>query len=291
MKLAIERWGQGRPLLLLHGFTGNRSAWEGVRPHLEGRLQGVVVDLPGHGESPLPLGRGREGFEATVDALGTLLGELSPGGAPGEVDVLGYSQGARLALALALKFPSRVRRVVLESGSPGLRRRRARSMRRSQDEGLARRIEASGVEHFAEWWERLPIFGGLERLAPGVAEALRARRRSLSASGLAGALRALGLGTQPNLWPYLHTLRAPVLLITGSRDRKFTEIARRMAAELPLAWRCSLDAYHAPHLERPLEYAREVATFLELSWGDEWHPGPTAAATSETRVETRGSKR
>ena len=55
MKLVFERWGRDpRPVLLLHGFTGNRHAWSRVRPGLEPHVAALAVDLPGHGESPLP---------------------------------------------------------------------------------------------------------------------------------------------------------------------------------------------------------------------------------------------
>jgi 2-succinyl-6-hydroxy-2,4-cyclohexadiene-1-carboxylate synthase len=62
-------------------------------------------------------------------------------------------------------------------------------------------------------------------------------------------------------------MRAPTLLVTGARDPKFTRIAREMAAQLPLAWVRVLDGSgHAPHLETPDAYARELLAFLETPW-------------------------
>ena len=128
MKLAFERWGEGREsLLLLHGFTGNRTAWDHLRPFFAPRFGVLAVDLPGHGES-LPCGRvGQAGFEETVCALEEILRSFD-----GErVNLIGYSQGARLALALAFRVQERIGRVVLESGSPGLRSERDRAARRA----------------------------------------------------------------------------------------------------------------------------------------------------------------
>jgi 2-succinyl-6-hydroxy-2,4-cyclohexadiene-1-carboxylate synthase len=254
MKLAYERWGEGsHPLVLLHGFTGNRSAWEPVRPHLAAYFSAIAVDLPGHGESPPP-----EGFEETLDALAELPFERA--------DLLGYSQGARIALGFAVRHPHRVRRLILESGSPGLRHRRERAERRRADEAIAAEIERDGVEAFVARWEALPLFASLRALAPQQGDALRARRRSCSVEGLAGALRKLGLGAQPSYWDNLHRLRVPTLVISGGRDPKFTEIARKMAGQLSLAWRCVLDTGHAPHLEEPAAYAREVLAFAGAHW-------------------------
>jgi 2-succinyl-6-hydroxy-2,4-cyclohexadiene-1-carboxylate synthase len=262
--LAYETWGSGcRPLVLLHGFTGNRSAFEHLRPLLGHAVRAIAVDLPGHGETPLPARRGREGFLETVEALVRLVDGL--GGGP--VDLLGYSQGARLALAAAVHAPERFGRLILEGGSPGLHRRQERAERRMADAQLAALLRTRGLEAFLAQWEALPLFDGLRQLPPERQEALRARRRAATAEGLAGALECLGLGVQPDYWPTLHRQRLPTLLLTGARDAKFTGLARRMAAELPVVWRHAFEGCgHAPHLEAPREYAREVLSFLQTPW-------------------------
>jgi 2-succinyl-6-hydroxy-2,4-cyclohexadiene-1-carboxylate synthase len=181
----------------------------------------------------------------------------------GFVDLHGYSMGDRLALAFALRFPGRVRRLVLESGSPGLGTRRQRLNRRAADERLARFVESRGVEVFASRWERLPLFEGLRALPEVGQAALQARRGSHSAEGLAWALRALGTGVQGSQWSRLEALSIPVLILTGSRDSKFTRIGRAMAARLSLARHVELPGvFHVPHLEAPAAWAREISSFL-----------------------------
>jgi 2-succinyl-6-hydroxy-2,4-cyclohexadiene-1-carboxylate synthase len=264
LNLAYETWGDGgRPLLLLHGFTGNRSSFDHLRPLLGGEVRAIAVDLPGHGETPLPERRGRDGFLATLEALVRLVDRLGVG----LVDLLGYSQGARLALGLALNAPDRFRRVILESGSPGLHRRQERTERRTSDGLLAGFVRRRGVNAFVDRWEALPLFEGLRQLPPEHQEALRARRNACTVEGLAGALECLGLGVQPDYWPSLHRQRLPTLLLTGARDTKFTRLARRMAAELPVVWgHAFAGCGHAPHLEVPPAYANEVLSFLRTPW-------------------------
>ncbi len=288
IELPFEQWGRGeRRVLFLHGFTGNRTAWEHLRPLLEAHLSAWCVDLPGHGAAPLPPREGAEGFQDTLDALERVLDAAGPG----RVDVVGYSQGARLALALAVRAPSRVRRLVLESGNPGLRRRKERVDRREQDEVLARRVEKEGVEAFVERWEALPLFAGLRALPAAEQARLRARRAAGTAEGLSAALRTLGLGVQPSFWAALPRLRIPTLLLTGEQDRKFTELNRKMARELPQAWhRVFPGVHHAPHLEAAEEYARELSSFLGAPWNEHEHEearGFSSHAADPAGMESR----
>jgi pimeloyl-ACP methyl ester carboxylesterase len=50
--LACERHGSGEPLVLVHGVTHRRQAWYPVLDRLTEHREVVLVDLPGHGESP-----------------------------------------------------------------------------------------------------------------------------------------------------------------------------------------------------------------------------------------------
>lgn len=264
MRLAFDLRGDAeRVVLLLHGFTGSRESWAGVEHVLLPHFRLLRVDLPGHGASPLPSQPGREGFFETLQALVHVLDEA---GAE-EVDVVGYSQGARVALGLAHHAGPRVGRVILESGSPGLHRRRERAERRRADALLAQEILRDGVRAFATRWAELPLFDGVRRLASDAQAALQARRCANSAEGLAGALGCLGVGTQPDYWPVLWKFHHPTLLLTGAEDSKFTAIARRMAAELPMVWSHAFAGVgHAPHLEVPEDWAREVVGFLKTPW-------------------------
>lgn len=254
-----REWGSGElRVVFLHGFTGSRFSFDHLEPLLGDVITARCFDLPGHHEAALAVGD----FDSIVDSLAAQLD------AP--VVVVGYSQGARLALALAARHPLLVTRLILESGSPGLHRRHERVLRRRSDQALAELLTADGVEAFIAKWEQLPLFSGIRALPSDVQDRLRARRVGHTAQGLASALVAMGQGAQTDLWPALPVLRVPTLLITGAADQKYTRLARRMAAELPLAWRVSFrGAGHAPHLEVPGEWAAEVRTFLAAAWSQE----------------------
>ena len=257
MTLAVTSWGQGPPLVLLHGFTGAGSAFDHLRESLGPSFRVAAPDLPGHGQSP-PATGWDDGLEELRAAL------------PREPFFLaGYSMGARLALAFALRHPSSVRALVLESGSPGIHDPAERERRRAEDEQLAGLALREGVAAFVARWEDHPTLAGLRDLPAPLAGALRARRLRCSAAGLASALRHLGSGAQPSLWGELPRLRIPTLLLAGERDAKFSGIARAMAERIPGARLLLVPGSgHSPHLEVPARYAGAVAGFFTQSEGE-----------------------
>lgn len=264
MSLPMRTWGRGpREVVFLHGFTGGPSAFDHLEPWLGDVITARVLTVPGHEGSPLPDDSGARGFAQTVAAIAASLPSK-------KCPVVGYSQGARLALCLAVAHPEKVCRLVLEGVHPGLRRRFDRHQRQQEDEQRAEKLERLGLDAFLAEWERHPVLQGQLGLPAAMRDALAAQRRRHSAAGLAGALRTLGLAHQPDCWPVLHTLTVPTLLVTGETDAKFSQLAKRMVAELPWAWHAKLPgAGHSPHLEQPEAYAAEVASFLRAPFTHE----------------------
>lgn len=251
--------GRGAPLLLLHGFTGSGASWRGHFPALTPQRQVIAPDLLGHGRTEAPADPARYAMGPCVADVIALLDQLGLGA----VDVLGYSMGGRVALSVAAAHPARIRRLVLESASPGLATAEERAARRAADEALAARLEQEGLEAFVDAWERLPLFASQAQLPAPVRAAVRAQRLAHTPAGLANSLRGLGTGAQPALWDRLPDLRRPVLLVAGALDAKFVGLAQAMAARLPLAeLRVIAQAGHTVHLEQPEAYAEAVLRFL-----------------------------
>ena len=89
MTLASITQGQGRPLVLLHGWGMNAGVWLPLLPRLEAHWRVTMIELPGHGESHLIEGDIHDWAGAVLDT------------APSNAIWLGWSLGAMVALALA----------------------------------------------------------------------------------------------------------------------------------------------------------------------------------------------
>src|SRR4051812_42181291 len=105
MRLHVHEWGDGRPVVCLHGVTGHGRRFE----RLAARWTGFHVyapDLRGHGQSgweaPWTYATYVDDLIETIDALGLE-----------RPDWVGHSFGGRLVIELADRYPERVRRAVL----------------------------------------------------------------------------------------------------------------------------------------------------------------------------------
>jgi 2-succinyl-6-hydroxy-2,4-cyclohexadiene-1-carboxylate synthase len=208
-------------VVLLHGFGGTCHAWDGVLAHLPAeRYRPLALDLPGHGDqadTPRPI---------TFDSCVASVLDRSP-----ERFVLaGYSMGGRIALHVALAAPERIERLVLVSTTAGIDDPTERADRRERDRRLAAEIEKGPIEDFVARWRGQPMFAEDPPEVDTLARADQSRNRP---DGVAAALRGVGTGEMAPLWDRLATLRMPVTVLAGVRDRKFVTVSERMASLLP----------------------------------------------------------
>lgn len=254
----LHRCGEGPALLMLHGFTGSGRNWQWVQPELCRAHTLLMPDLLGHGRTSAPPDPQRYRMEEAALDLIMLMDQQGIDC----FDLLGYSMGGRLGLYMAAKYPQRIRRVILESSSPGLADEGERRARRESDAELADFIETEGMGPFVERWGRIPLFATQSSVAPERQMALREQRLTNTPQGLANSLRGMGTGEQPSLWSALPEMSVPVLLITGEADTKFTRIAEAMQASLPNARHQHVTgAGHAVHFEEPERYVEYVLSF------------------------------
>jgi 2-succinyl-6-hydroxy-2,4-cyclohexadiene-1-carboxylate synthase len=230
-------------VVLLHGFSATRRAWDGVARHLDReRYLPVALDLPGHGDAAAwkpPIT-----FAACADHV--------LASSPERFTLCGYSLGGRVALHVALAAPERLRRLVLVSTSAGIEDSAERAERRAADDLLADELEREPFAAFIERWRAQPLFAGDP---PAVVELARADQRRNRPDALAAVLRGVGAGQMKPVWDRLMELTMPVTVVVGERDAKFRELGERMARLLPDAALTIIAGGHDLPRENPLALA------------------------------------
>ena len=98
--------GKGPTIVLVHDLGGNRSVWMPTVRKLLGKYRVVMVDLPGHGESPAP---DPFTFESAAEALDLVLAKQNPD----STVLVGKGIGGMLALLDLKAHPGRVRGLVV----------------------------------------------------------------------------------------------------------------------------------------------------------------------------------
>ncbi|NML21395.1 alpha/beta hydrolase [Pseudoflavitalea sp. G-6-1-2] len=112
LKLYYEVYGQGKPLVLIHGaFMTIPLNWANVIPLFAKDRKVIVAEMQGHGrtrDTDRPFA-----YEAMADDISELLKHLKIDSA----DILGYSMGGGVAFQTAIRHPQQVRRLMVLSGT------------------------------------------------------------------------------------------------------------------------------------------------------------------------------
>lgn len=224
--LNVRITGAGGPVLLIHGNSGDLHYFDRILPLLSGRRV-VAMDCRGQGRSargtgPLTIARMAE------DAADVIRATASRNDHP--FDVVGFSDGANVAMVLAARHPELVRGLVLNSGNVRVA-------------GLTRglRLQLHVADALTRW--RIARRGPL------------ARRHELIRLML----------DEPGVTEHdLRTVTAPTLVVVGSRDVVRPAHSRRIAELMPAGrLRVVAGGTHFVLRDMPGVSGRLIADFLE----------------------------
>ena len=111
IQLHYTEHGSGEPLVLLHGNGEDSSYFEHQIAFFQDRYRVIAVDTRGHGKSPR--GTAPLTLNQFADDLSAFMDELDIASA----HILGFSDGANVAILFALAHPTRVKSLILNGGN------------------------------------------------------------------------------------------------------------------------------------------------------------------------------
>jgi len=229
------------PLLLSHGFSASAAMWSANVEALAKTRRVIAWDLRGHARSDAPDDPAQYSHEL---AIGDMAAVLDAAGVERAV-LCGMSLGGYLSLAFRLRFPARVRALILVDTGPGYRRDSERDAWNAHCERTAAELDARGAAALRDSPEvaEHPDIGGVARAARGI---MAQRDASVIES--------------------LEAIDVPTLVIVGSEDEPFLRAADYMAARIPGAQKFVVEgAGHAANVDRPEIFNRVVRLWLGTS--------------------------
>jgi 3-oxoadipate enol-lactonase len=280
-RLHVERTGRrGEALLGITGFGCGSQLFGPVLPLFSDRFDCITYDNRAAGRSSTPL-LPTSMPELASDAV-RVLDALGVDAA----HVHGVSMGGMIAQEMALRYPDRVRSLVLQGTTPGGPRSTGPAAETllslaAQRVPLSRerKIKILTRQLFSDEYATAHPDEVLDHL----------RRLGADRASVRGALQHLAASTVHDTFSRLRSVQAPTLVLHGELDRMVSVANARLLAErIPRAQLAVVDgAGHLPLLEQPLPVRA-----LILDWMAEQGPLPPgrplspvlAAAEPWTRV-------
>ena len=220
IKLFYTKQGNGPSLLLLHGNGEDGTYFVHQIKEFSRDFTVCAIDTRGHGKSP----RGTAPFTISQFA-DDLLAFMDQQGL-NQADILGFSDGGNIALTFALRYPDRVRRLILNGAN----------------------LDPKGVKPLVQ----LSIVVGYHLASLFKSPKARAKAELL---GL--------MVTEPHIDPAeLKKLTMPVLVIAGTNDMIRERHTRLIAASIPHARLVLVPGDHFIASKAPAAFNRAVRTFF-----------------------------
>jgi pimeloyl-ACP methyl ester carboxylesterase len=256
VKLYYEEHGEGTPLVLAYGIGGNADLWDVNVAALAARHRLILWEPRGHARSDSPPDPMKYSFARWALDLRDVLDHLGVR----KAHVGGLSLGAGIATRFTLRFPSRVRSLLVTNSSsaaglpmsPASLVMRARSIEVALGEGMDAMAEFSMAAN--------PNVANRLALDPSSKDEFYAYYRRLTPIGYANSLRAL------LAMDYIHgdlaKITAPVLLIGGDLDPSLAPM-KAMHRKIRGAKLVVLSpASHFANRDQPAAWNRAALDFL-----------------------------
>jgi pimeloyl-ACP methyl ester carboxylesterase len=252
--------GEGRPLILLHGYALNGLMWSLQKPAFESRYQLITVDLRGFGQSSC--GARWSGSVMAEDVKG-LIKSLDLR----DIAIVGFSMSGPVAFRIALAMPDRISRLIFVSSIlPSAGKTAAPpNQRKSADEEIEI-LKSRGVSAWADktGMRTGPLVKDMLEKQPGLRDLWESILMRHNPDYLAKMLQSRAATSSPVNWrERLKEVTQPTLIIAGKNDRKFLDASRNINRQIPNSQLTIIEgAGHMVNIEKSEEFNQAVMEWL-----------------------------
>lgn len=251
--LNVHEEGEGRPLVLVHGFPLDHTMWRSQIETFATTHRVIAPDLRGFGRSG-PAG-GVVTMEQFADDLAAMLDAL---GIDEPISLCGLSMGGYVALQFAHKHPGRLRDLILCDTRSAADSPEAAEGRKK----LAAQALAEGADVVARAMLPKLFSDSTRNKHPELVESMRQVILATAPATIAAA--ALGMATRPDVTEWLADIRVPTLVIVGEHDviTPVSEMRGLVDAIPDSVWVEVPEAGHMSPLENPEVVNTSMQEFL-----------------------------
>lgn len=190
IKVYYEVYGEGRPIVLLHGaFMTIGMNWGQLIPELSKTRKVIAIELQGHGHTPYS--DRKLDFSTLASDVAGVMDHLKVDSA----DVVGYSMGGYVAYELTIQHPKRVSKLVIISST-------------YKSSGWMPQVTTAFKSFKPEFFENSPLHAGYDAVAPDKAKWTPFLEQMIAFAGTPFDLGEANIAK----------ITAPVLLIAGDND-------------------------------------------------------------------------
>lgn len=244
--------GTGPAIVLLHGWSLDRTTWEPQIQYLSTRgFRVIAPDLPGHGESVAAVNPPT--FTAMPAAVVDLMDRLGVHSAV----VAGLSMGGAVAAEIAVQYPHRVRGLLIAGN--------AMADGAGRGAASAARLRSTGLDPLVELYEPL-MFS--ERYRAGNPEGLLRWASQFRANDLEAIAAVIGdYHGRRRLDTEITAVHLPAVVVFGSDDATTPVDRRSDYLGIPGSIRDDIaGAGHLSNVEEPLEFSARLLRLAARSW-------------------------
>ena len=260
MTIAYRELGSGAPVVLLHGWPTSSFLWRNVMVPIARRNRVIAPDLPGFGASDKPVDLTYD-FELFEETINELLAALDVS----ETGLAVHDLGGPIGLHWAVNQPARVTKLALLNTLvyPDFSEAVMAFIKACSEPALREQLTSPAGLEAAMGLGLADDANLTDEVIAGVREPFGDddSRRALAAAGI--GLRVEGFAEIERGLP---SLRMPVRIIYGERDRILPDVAQTMARvkqDLPQAEVTALpDCGHFLQEEEPDRIGAELARFF-----------------------------
>lgn len=247
LNINYETVGEGKDVLLLHGWGSSLSAFKGVTALLENNYRVTALDLPGFGKSEMQ----KESW-SVGDYSNFVLDFIEKAGLENPI-LVGHSYGGRIILKLCGEGKISPEKIILIDGA-GIKSKKPFKVRAKQ----AFFKTVKGVGKCVLWSDAGEVLTRYFRKKLGSADynsAPEVLRKSLV------------MAVNEDLTPVLSNITCDTLLIYGENDTA-TPVCEAKIIEQGVSGKAKLhiikDAGHWALVEKPAEVLGHIAEFLDV---------------------------